>query len=350
MNDQTRDVVRLEQRIRDSEKELFASVGAEVNEDFLDLARTRLRVRALSQGSGPPVLLLHGVSLSAAAWAPLFTKLRYLRLLAVELPGHGLSDPTIFRRGQVREHARLLIDDVIDALGLEEVPVIAHSLGGMFALWHMAAGSERISGLVAIGEPAVALPGTRVRMPLSLLTVRGLGRAVLRSPSPGFVYRRLLAQGIGRAELAAAPDSLIEALRLSARRPENARTVASLMHAIDRFRRPRPESVLTSAELAAITAPTTFIIGADDPYLCTEGARPSVDQMAHATLHQVPGGHAPWLVDAKRSAQLIASHPGLNPSGSDDRYTTLTPKTAGHDARPPRFGDRGVDRVAVELE
>jgi pimeloyl-ACP methyl ester carboxylesterase len=316
MNHQTRAVVNLEQRIRDAEKKLFAAVGADVEEDFLELARADLRVRVLSHGSGSPVLLLHGVSLSAAAWAPLFVPLAHLRLLAVELPGHGLSDPAVFRRGQVREHARRLIDDIIDALRLDEVPVIGHSLGGMFALWHMAAGSERISGLVAIGEPAVALPGTRVRMPLSLLTVRGLGVAVQRSPSPGPVYRRLLAQGIGPAEIAATPNALSEALRLSARRPENASTVASLMHAIDRFRRPRSESVLTSEELGGITAPTTFILGSDDPYLPVERARPSIERIPGAALHEVPGGHAPWLVDANRAARLIATHPGLTPAGA----------------------------------
>jgi pimeloyl-ACP methyl ester carboxylesterase len=140
----------------------------------------------------------------------------------------------------VREHARALIEDILDALGLDEVPVIGHSLGGMFALWHVATGSERISEVIAIGEPAVALPGVRVRMPLSLLTVRGLGAAVLRSPSPPCLPPPAcpgarLRRSSGRA------GSLIEALRLSARKPENARTVASLMHAIDRFRRPRPE-------------------------------------------------------------------------------------------------------------
>ena len=244
MNHQTRATGNLERRIHDAERNLFAAVGADVEEFFLDLARTGLRVRVLSHGRGPAVVLLHGVSESAAIWAPLFTELRHFRLLAVDLPGHGLSDPVAFRRGQVREHARALIEDILDALGLDEVPVIGHSLGGMFALWHVASGSGRISEVVAIGEPAVALPGVRVRMPLSLLTVRGLGVAVLRSPSPRRVYRRLLAQGQGSAEAAAAPDSLIEALRLSVRRPENARTVASLMHAIDRFRRPRPESVL----------------------------------------------------------------------------------------------------------
>jgi pimeloyl-ACP methyl ester carboxylesterase len=309
MNHQARAIGNLERRIHDAEGNLFAAVGAEVGEFFLDLAQTGLRVRVLSHGRGPAVVLLHGVSESAAIWAPLFAKLGHVRLLAVDLPGHGLSDPVTFRRGQVREHARALIEDILDALGLDEVPVIGHSLGGMFALWHVATGSGRISEVIAIGEPAVALPGVRVRMPL--LTVRGLGAAVLRSPSPRRVYRRLLAQGQGSAEVAAAPESLIEALRLSARRPENARTVASLMHAIDRFRRPRPESVLTTAELAAITTPTIFIIGSDDPYLSIERARTSIDQIHGARLYEVPSGHAPWLVDPQHAAELIATHSRL---------------------------------------
>jgi pimeloyl-ACP methyl ester carboxylesterase len=306
MNDQTRATGKLEQRIHDAERELFAATGADVSESVLELAQTGLRVRVLSHGHGPPVVLLHGVSESAAVWAPLLTKLPGLQLLAVDLPGHGLSDPVTYRRGQVREHTRRLLDDIFDALGLDQVPVIGHSLGGMFALWHVAAGSERICAVVAIGEPAVALPGVRVRMPLSLLTVPGLGRAVLRSPSSPRTYRQLLVRGLGPADVAAAPDSLIEVLRLSARRPENASTIATLMHAIDRFRRPRPESVLSSAELAAITTPTTFILGSDDPYLSVERARPSIDQIPGATLHEVPGGHAPWLVDPQRAADLIA--------------------------------------------
>lgn len=298
----------LEQRIRHAEADLFDTVGAQVDESFLDLARSGVRVRLLGHGSGPPLVLLHGVSLSAAAWAPLLPALSGWRTLAVDLPGHGLSDPETYRCGQVRHRARELVDDILDALGLDEAPVVGHSLGGMLALWHAAAGTERISRLVAIGEPAVALPGVRVRMPLSLLTVRGLGVAVLRSPTPRLVYRRLLAQGLGRAEVAAAPDSLIDALRLSARRPGNARTVSSLMHAIDRFRRPRPESVLTTPELRAITASTMFIWGADAPYLTADRARPSIGQIRHATLHEVRGGHGPWLVDTQRSAQLIQSH------------------------------------------
>jgi pimeloyl-ACP methyl ester carboxylesterase len=276
----------------------------------------------LSHGSGPPLILLHGVSLSAAAWAPLFAELRGFQLLAVDLPGHGFSDPVDYGRGHVRTHAHRLTDDILDALGLDRVPVIGHSLGGMFALWHAATGTERISALIALGVPAVALPGVRVRMPLSPLTVRGLGVAVLRSPSPRWVYRHLLAQGLGRAEVKMAPDSLIEALCLTARQPDNARTVASLMHAIDRFRRPRAESVLTDAELAAIRVPTLFILGSNDPYLSPQDARPSIDRIPTADLHQMPAGHGPWLVDPARVAGLIAAHVGRWPSLWPSRPTT----------------------------
>lgn len=297
----------LERRIRQAERDLFAEVGVTVDECFVDLPQTGRRARVLSVGSGPALVMLHGVSLSAAAWAPLFPRLRDVRCLAVDLPGHGLSDRVKYRRGHVRDHTIRLIDDIFDALGLDHAPVVGHSLGGMFALWHMAAGSERISGLVAVGVPAVALPGTRVRMPLSALTVPGLGAAILRSRSPRSVHRRLLSQGLGPAEVAAAPEALLEALRWAARRPENAATVASLMHAIDHFRRGRPESVLTPAEFAAITAPTVFILGSDDPYLSPADAHPSIERMPAATLHELPAGHAPFLVDPERVADLTVS-------------------------------------------
>jgi pimeloyl-ACP methyl ester carboxylesterase len=308
MNKPDRPIGRHERRIRDAESDLFAVLDAEVEERFLDLEQTDLRVRVLSHGSGAPLLLLHGASHTAAAWAPLFAELRGFRLLAVDLPGHGLSDPVRYRRGHVREHTHRLLDDILDALALDDVPVVGHSLGAMFALWHAAAGSERISGVIAVGAPAVALPGTRVRMPLSLLTVPGLGVAVLRSPSPRPVYRRLLAQGLGSAEVRTAPDSLIETQRLAARRPENARSVVSLLHAIDRFRRPRPESVLTAEELAVIRVPTTFVLGSDDPYLSPRDARPSIARIPNATLHEMSAGHGPWLVDPERVAGLITAH------------------------------------------
>src|SRR6516225_2265159 len=141
----------IEERIRKAEADLFQTVGAEVEESFLDLATTRGRVRLLTGGSGPPLVLLHGVALSAASWAPLFAALPNRRLLAIDLPGHGLSDPVSYRCGHVRQSAQQHVEDILDALELDDVPVVANSLGAMFALWYAATGTERISSLVAIG-------------------------------------------------------------------------------------------------------------------------------------------------------------------------------------------------------
>ena len=148
----------LEERIRKAEADLFHTVGAKVDESFLDLANTRRRVRLLAGGSGPPLILLHGVSLSAASWAPLFTALPDRRLLAIDLPGHGLSDPASYRRGHVRQSAHQLIEDIFDALELDRAPVVGHSLGAMFALWYAATGTERISRLVAIRRASRRAP------------------------------------------------------------------------------------------------------------------------------------------------------------------------------------------------
>jgi pimeloyl-ACP methyl ester carboxylesterase len=300
--------MKSELRIRQAETRLFARNGLRPEETFVDLSSAKVRLRVLSTGAGPSVVMLHGVTLAAAVWAPLLAELPGYRAHLVELPGHGLSGPAAYRPGAVRDHTLGLMDELFDALGLTTVPVVGHSLGGMFALWHAAARPGRIGSLVAIGAPAVALPGAVVRMPLSPLTVPVLGEAVLRAPAPRPVYRRLLGLGLSPAAAAAAPDELLDVLRLAARRPANARTVAALMHAIDGFRRPRADSVMTDAELGQITVPTMFCWGTSDPFLSPAQARPAIAKIHGAVLHEVPGGHGPWLEDPAGCAKLVTGH------------------------------------------
>ena len=300
--------MNLDQRIREAEARLFARSGLQPEESFVDLGSAQMRLRVLSVGAGPPLVMLHGVTLAAAVWAPWLAHLAGYRALLVELPGHGLSGPVAYRRGAVRDRTLRLMDDLFDALGLATAPVVGHSLGGMFALWHAAARSGRIASLVAIGDPAVALPGVTVRMPLSLLTVPVLTEAVLRSPAPRRVYRRLLGQGLSPAAAAAAPDELLNVLRLAARRPGNARTVASLMHAINGFRRPRADNVMSAGEFGQIAAPIMFCWGTSDPFLTPAQARPAIAKIPGAVLHEVRGGHGPWLEDPAGCARLTTGH------------------------------------------
>ncbi len=300
--------MNLEERIRRCEQRLFAQLGVSVRERFVRLDRSGPTVRVLGSGSGPPVVLLHGVTQSAAVWTPLFPYLPGYRLLAVDLPGHGLSSPMHFRRGTVREQARWLLDRLLAALSLERAPVIAHSLGAMFALWHAASDPGKISALVAVGDPAVALPGVRVRMPLSLLTLPGLGEVLLRVPGPRLLYRAQLVRGLGRDEAGAMPDALLDALRLAMRRPSNAHTVAGLMHALNRFRTPRPESVLSDAELSALGVPALFIWGHSIPTYRRARPQRQLSGCPAAELRDLPGGHAPWLIDPGPTGELARGH------------------------------------------
>jgi pimeloyl-ACP methyl ester carboxylesterase len=292
--------------IRKAESRLHAVYELDMDESYLELPSARLRV--ISTGTGPPLVLLHGVGLAAAAWIPLIPALDWYRVHVVDLPGHGLSSPATFLPGAVREPVVRLLDELFDALDVAAVPVVGHSLGGMFALWYASQRPGRISSLIAIGDPAVALPGAIVRMPLSVMTVRILGPLFLRAPTPRPLYRYLLGQGLGRSTAAAVPGALLDVLRLSIRRPGNPESVASLMHALNHFRHPRTGSVMNDTELHQVTSPTMFIWGQDDPFLSPSDGRPAIAQLPSAVLHEVAGGHGPWLDDPERCAGLVKDH------------------------------------------
>lgn len=298
----------LEQRIRETESRLFASRGLEPEESFVEVTPEGLRLRVLSVGAGPPLVFLHGVGLAAAIWAPWLSHFSGYRAHLVEWPGHGLSDPFTYRVGMVRDHTLGLVDDLLDRLELDEAAVIAHSLGGMFALWHAAARPGRIASLVALGDPAIALPGAIARMPLSILSVPGVGEAFLRTPAPRPVFRRLLSDGLSPAAVDNAPDDLVEMLRFAVRRGRNPHTVATLMRGINRFRRPRPECVLSADDRRRIAVPTVFCWGTDDPFLNQAEARPSVAEIPGAVLHEVQAGHGPWLDQPEFCAQAALEH------------------------------------------
>lgn len=295
-------------KIREREAALFARYGLRPAESFVQLPGTGVRVRVLTIGTGPDLVLLHGVTLASAAWAPLLPLLPGYRARLIDLPGHGLSGPAAYSPDTVREQAVGMLDRLLDALGLDSAMVIGHSLGALFALWHSAAVPGRITAIAAIGSPAGALPGVTLRTPLSLLTVPVLSRLMLASPAPRPAYRRLLGMGLGGAAAAAAPPELLDVLRLASARPGNAATVASLMRALNGFRHPRPGTVMTEPELRRVGARVLFCWGTGDSYLPPDRARSSVAAIPGARLTEVPGGHGHWLEDPARCASLIIRH------------------------------------------
>lgn len=90
-------------------------------------------VRAIEAGQGAPLLLIHGVGLRAEAWGPQIAALAaHARVIAVDMPGHGGSDP--LPAGAALPDYVAWAARVIVALGLGPVDVAGHSMGALIAL------------------------------------------------------------------------------------------------------------------------------------------------------------------------------------------------------------------------
>ena len=184
-----------------AERRLFAACGMQIASRRVRLADPPLAVRVLEAGHGPPLLLVHGSGMSASTWAPLLPHLAGHRLIALDLPGFGLSDAVDYAGRSLRAHAVAQLTSLLDALDLERVPVIGTSLGGMWALCLAVDAPERITALASsLRVPAVALPGMRGDPAFTALSTPGLRRLVAWIGSPSVaVTRRALARGaIGR--------------------------------------------------------------------------------------------------------------------------------------------------------
>jgi lipase len=112
-----------------------------------------LNVHVYGPDDGRPVLALHGVTGHALRWAVLTEQLPELRVFAVDLRGHGHS-PMTPPWGFEQHVADAL--GVLDAHGLDRLPVFGHSFGGAIALHLARTAPARVERLVLI-DPAIGL-------------------------------------------------------------------------------------------------------------------------------------------------------------------------------------------------
>jgi pimeloyl-ACP methyl ester carboxylesterase len=119
--------------------------------------RSGLRLRVAESGAvdAPAVLLLHGWGASVYMWrawfAPLVATGR--RVIAVDLPGHGLSDKPEDDASYHLAPLMQVVRDLLDAERLERVDVVAQSMAGTIALELALAGEPRI-GRLSLVNPA----------------------------------------------------------------------------------------------------------------------------------------------------------------------------------------------------
>jgi pimeloyl-ACP methyl ester carboxylesterase len=296
------------QVLEEAERRLFAHYGLPYESRLVGLSDPAVSISVRESGTGDPVVFIHGSGMSGATWAPVLAYLPDRRSIAIDLPGFGLSDPHSYSGRPLRVHAVAQLTSVLDALGLERAALVGTSLGAMWALCLALEAPERVSAVVGIGMPAVALPGVRGDPFFTLMTIPGLGRIaarVLPVPKSVKAARRAMKGVVGQAALDRTPDELFEVVSAGMRMPGWREAMWTHLNLAMRFGRGRPENVLTDEELRSIAAPVLFIWGQDDVYGGPEIGRRAAALMPDARLEVMPGNHAPFLDDPQRCAALI---------------------------------------------
>jgi pimeloyl-ACP methyl ester carboxylesterase len=244
---------------------------------------------------GVALLLLHGFGNEAHIWddfAPAVAP--YYRTLALDHRGHGDSAWDPQRRYDPETMVRD-VEAVTEALEIQRVVLIGHSLGGRIATFFAAAHPARMAGLVLvdIGPELDARGVTRIR----------LETASSIDPSFGSVdeYARLLSLHYP----AATPDAIIRMARHGLRRRQDGRLVLK-MDPILRGGLARSETPEQAAErerraiaeqweaLARIPCPTLVVRGAASDVFAPDTADRMVDEMLQkGALAVVPqAGHS----------------------------------------------------------
>src|SRR2546428_1048713 len=84
-------------------------------------------------GSGAPLVLVHGVGMAQAVWAPQVSDLaRDFDVLVYDMWGHGQS--TLPAGSLELNHYAQQLVDLLDHLRLPSVHVVGHSMGALVAL------------------------------------------------------------------------------------------------------------------------------------------------------------------------------------------------------------------------
>jgi pimeloyl-ACP methyl ester carboxylesterase len=265
------------------------------------------RVRYLSAGSGPAVLLIHGITSSADTWRPAMDALsRDHTVIAPDLLGHGASAKP---RGDYSLGAFASgVRDLLAALGYDRVSVVGHSLGGGIAMQFAYQFPERTERLVLVSSGglgrevnlllrAAALPGADWVLPvLTSRGLRGVGRGV------NAVLRRT----------PLAPGGDVEILTRGFGSLATGGSRQAFLHTVRSVIEPSGQRVSANARLRlAAQMPSQIVWGERDSIIPVAHGRAAHEAMPGSRLEIFAGaGHMPHHDDPGRFAEVLTDFCG----------------------------------------
>jgi len=264
-------------------------------------------------GSGPVLLLLHGITNSSETWEPTVDALAgRFRIIAPDLLGHGHSATP---RGDYSLGAHASgVRDLLSALDVNRVTVVGHSLGGGVAMQFAYQFPERCERLVLVSSGglgkevhlllrAAALPGADWVLPmLTSRGVRNLGNGI--------------AATLRRGRLAPSGDIGVLASGFAAL--DTAGSRSAFLHTVRSVIDTRGQRVSANDRLhLAAVLPTLIVWGEKDSIIPPDHGRAAHEAMPGSRLEIFPGaGHMPHHHDPERFAAVLSDFCATTESAS----------------------------------
>lgn len=274
------------------------------------------------RGTGPPILLVHGLGSSARSWSPIMDALAAHRhVIAVDLPGFGTTPPLV---GEVS--IRTLADALTDYLrgeGLLGIDAVGSSMGARLVL-ELARRGGVLGGVVSL-DPGGFWQGWQRRaffisIALSIRLVRVL------KPMLPFLTRHALTRTLLLAQFSAhpwrlSPDLSLDEMRNFAASPSFDELLQDLA-----FGEPQVGAAPNSLE-----HPLIIGWGRHDRVCFPVQAKRALELFPDARLHWFEhSGHFPQWDAPEETVQLILDY---LPGTQVNRLPTVSPlKSPEHDA------------------
>lgn len=254
--------------------------------------RPRLTV-AVDEGSGPVVVLVHGIASSAVTFenlVPLLTPSH--RVVAVDLLGFGASPAPEDAEYTIDEHVAALHRTLRRLLGRRRFTLVGHSLGALMSARYAARSSRRLERLVLIAPP-VYLPPESFSDPAA--------RAQMGLYLRAYEFVRTRKDFTIRAAAQLAQILPIKDVFEVSERNWRAFTL-SLQNSIEAQR-------TTISDIASVAVPVDLVYGTRDPFLMQPALR-IVERLRGVSTHRIEGNdHLVRPRVAKTVAEILAEAP-----------------------------------------
>ncbi len=255
------------------------------------------RIHVVERGEGPTFVLVHGIMLTVATWAP---QLRGLngRIVAISQRGHGQSRAG--SEGYTLERLAADLAEVLDDLDVRDAVLVGHSMGGMVSLLLALSRPEELARHVRRLVLVATTPGPIVAPRLAALAAAAATHALSGAER----------RGRGPLPRAATVWASRTAFGASASRPD----VELLRGMLDSMS-PGPLAALLPHLLAfdvrdrlgAIALPVHVVVGNRDVLTPQREARKIAEGVPGARLTVLAGcGHMVMLERAEALRDLLA--------------------------------------------